>query len=487
MAIVSRLELDHPALGTAGGASLHTSIESLYAKIGDSMSSRWYSIADFDQAQTVELDHNFGASLSTLQVDMLVFSGGEWIKVLNESTPGKADFTLAEKAGEEKSVLEITNDTGGDNLVFAVSIVFSPIYLQDGDIQDLDISGATDGQLLAYNDTTKKVEPSNSFPIGGDIQDFTYGEESLAAATTIAPTKVVVRLTSGTQVDMIDSSGSKVLILVNDSGAEVLLSHLVGATPAFQVITGTGEDLKIADQSSISLLYDATDSKWRVYGGSGGGGTFKDVPSVPSVDAEDIVIGPSTVGGIDLIIGGLPVGKLTATTIDAKPSEVTSYVASEFYSAIISYNPGTDLFDIQYSSSSHVDAPTALANLPLPTIPLNYEVCRYVAEVATTSPGEQGQVLTLRDDDDLLRRINFDGTTQYSSLAAVAIPHSFSKHMATNQAGNTFAIGSFASNLNKIQIYDLTTGALLQDVNSTTTMVAGGQVRGMAFDSSVSR
>jgi hypothetical protein len=485
MAIVSRLELDHPALGTAGGASLHASIESLYSKIGDSMSSRWFSIADFDQAQTVELDHNFGASLSTLQVDMLVFSGGEWIKVLNESTPGRSDFTLAEKAGDEKAVIEITNDTGGDNLVFAVSIVFSPIYLQDGDIQDLDISGATDGQLLAYNATSKKVEPSSSLPTGGDIQDFVYGEESLAAGATIAPTKVVVRLTSGTQVDMIDTSGSKVLILVNDTGGEVLLSHLVGATPAFQVITGTGEDLKIADQSSISLLYDATDSKWRVYGGSGAGGTFKDVPFVPSVDAENIVIGPSTVGGIDLIIGGEAVGKLTPTVLDAKPSAVGTYVATEFYSAIISYNPGTDLFDIQYSADSYIDAATARLNFNLPVIPLNYEVCRYVAQVATTSPGTAGQVLTMRDDDDLLRRVSFDGTEEYSSFS-LSIPHSFSKHMAVNYAGNTFAISSTSGSSNKIQIYNLTTGALLQDVNSTTTM-SNPRQKGIAFDSSVSR
>ena len=170
MAVVSRLELNHPALGTAGGSSLHASIEALYEKIGDAVSSRWFSIADFDQAQTVDLDHNFLTDKENLQIDLMNFVGGKWVKLTAETSPAISDFTIIEKVGDEKAVLQITNDTGGDNLVFAVSVSFNPIYLSDGDVKDVDVAGAEDGQALVYNSGTKKFVPGASGDASFKIQ-----------------------------------------------------------------------------------------------------------------------------------------------------------------------------------------------------------------------------------------------------------------------------------------------------------------------------
>ena len=87
MAVVSRLELNHPTLGTAGGASLHASVEALYQKIGDAMDSRWFSLADFDQAETVDLQHNFNTDISGLRYDYYNFTGGEWVLITAATTP----------------------------------------------------------------------------------------------------------------------------------------------------------------------------------------------------------------------------------------------------------------------------------------------------------------------------------------------------------------------------------------------------------------
>ena len=271
MAVVSRLELNHPSLGAAGGASLHTSIESLYTKIGDALSSRWFALADFDQAETVDLDHNFSTDISNLRFDYFNFVGSEWVKVTASTTPAISDFSIIEKSGEEGTVLQITNDTGGNDLTFAVSIVFDPIYVADGDIKDIDVTGITDKQVISWDNATKKFVSTDDLQ-NKRLINLRYDQESLAAATTITPSKVVVRMTSGTQVDMIDPATSKVLVLVNAAGAAVTISNLTGATAANQIITGTGSSLVMNDETSLYLAYDETSTKWRIIGGSGSSG-----------------------------------------------------------------------------------------------------------------------------------------------------------------------------------------------------------------------
>jgi hypothetical protein len=64
------------------------------------------------------------------------------------------------------------------------------------------------------------------------------------------------------------------LTLANQSGSE--------ATAANKIITGTGADMIMANNSSVILQYDGAASRWRVIGGSGGatlsGGTTNEVP-----------------------------------------------------------------------------------------------------------------------------------------------------------------------------------------------------------------
>lgn len=176
MANVSRLELNHPALGTTGGAGLHASIEALYTKIGDNMQSRWYSITDFDQTETVDLQHNFEMDISLLRYDLWNYTGGEWVKVTSATTPNLSNFAIIEKVGFEDTVLQITNNTGGNDLTFAVSIVNDPIYLSEGDVEDVDITtvAPADGEALVWNSAGSKFKP-------GASGDASFKMQSLAA------------------------------------------------------------------------------------------------------------------------------------------------------------------------------------------------------------------------------------------------------------------------------------------------------------------
>ena len=73
----------------------------------------------------------------------------------------------------------------------------------------------------------------------------------------------------------------RILYVHNDSASALTLSNDSGSsTAANRILTGTGSDLAVAAGSSIVMQYDATESRWRVVGGSGGGGgatTFADL------------------------------------------------------------------------------------------------------------------------------------------------------------------------------------------------------------------
>jgi len=170
MGIVSKLKLDHPALGTAGGAGLHASVEALYTKIGDNMNSRWFAINDFDQAETFDLDHNFTTDILNLSYDIWIHNGTEWVQLDETTTPLRSAFTVIEKVGFESTILQITNNTGGDNLTAAVSVILKTITLKD-DVKDVDVTSIVDGQGLMYNSTTKKYERATKNYIGSGTLD----------------------------------------------------------------------------------------------------------------------------------------------------------------------------------------------------------------------------------------------------------------------------------------------------------------------------
>ena len=224
MAVVSRLQLNHPALGTAGGAGLHTSIEALYQKMGDAVDSRWFELADFDQTETVDLLHNFDTDIANLRWDFWNFTGGQWVKVTSATTPAIANFAVIAKVGFESTTLQITNNAGGNDLTFAVSIVNDPIYLSEGDVEDVDLITAApeDGQALVYDSTTSKFKPGAS------------GDSSFKVQSIATPNAVIkggyLQLANGKELATYDGAGSA----STDFGKDltVSLTTIFGSAPA---------------------------------------------------------------------------------------------------------------------------------------------------------------------------------------------------------------------------------------------------------------
>ena len=250
MATVSRLILNHPSLGTAGGAGLHASVEALYQKIGDAVDSRWYSLLDFDQTEMVELTHNFDVLIGNLRYDLWNFVGGSWIKVTATSTPNLSNFSIIPKVGFEDTVLQITNNTGGNDLTFAVSVVNDPIYLSEGDIKDIDISTAApeEGQSLVW--ATNKFIPGASGDASFKISGVTTPNATIKGGYLLVD--------NGKELATYDGAGA----LSTDYGKDltVSLTTIFGSAPA----NATAYYLYI-DLNTLAAPVTQTDTGRKVY------------------------------------------------------------------------------------------------------------------------------------------------------------------------------------------------------------------------------
>ncbi len=71
-------------------------------------------------------------------------------------------------------------------------------------------------------------------------------------------------------------SGVQIGVVVNGSGHDItIINEESSLTAANRILTGTGADLVVKSGASIWLAYDTGSSRWRVIGGSGGGGSAR--------------------------------------------------------------------------------------------------------------------------------------------------------------------------------------------------------------------
>jgi hypothetical protein len=98
--------------------------------------------------------------------------------------------------------------------------------------------------------------------------------QSLAVSSTITTTKSFVRLNSGSGTINGITAGlnGQHLVLSNLTGASVIVQNQSGsATAVDRVVTGTGGAVSLENGASLFLIYNSTDARWYVVGGSGSG------------------------------------------------------------------------------------------------------------------------------------------------------------------------------------------------------------------------
>lgn len=114
MTVVSRLQLNHPALGTAGGSGLHTSIEALYTKIGDNLATRILTAVNLNDTATATVEHNLKCPFADLRLELYLYdeTTTELTRITDFTSPALSSFTIAATSGFETTKIDITNNSG---------------------------------------------------------------------------------------------------------------------------------------------------------------------------------------------------------------------------------------------------------------------------------------------------------------------------------------------------------------------------------------
>lgn len=136
-----------------------------------------------------------------------------------------------------------------------------------------------------------------------------------ANATLTSPTTPFVRLTNAslTSIDTIASPvAGRVLTIENFTGNTITFNNDTGGTAANRIYTGTKAALSVADQASIIVKYDSTNSRWMVIGGSGSG-SGQSLATVFQLTGTDVPTW-STGDNATFLGGGTISGTFTADT-----------------------------------------------------------------------------------------------------------------------------------------------------------------------------
>lgn len=207
MTLIGKAKLDHPALGTAGGASLHSQIEGLFTKISDYLPSRWYAFTSVAGQTYSELEHNLQVPYADLRVTIYNVVGGVPTKVttvtsnaLNQA--GSSTLWLIQAVtGYEQTKVAIKPPLGGP-FTFYVFINHCPVD------DKLPLAGGTlTGSLTLAADPTTDLQAATKQYVDTVAQGLDP-KASCRVATTANITLSGLQLIDGISL----ASGDRVLV-----------------------------------------------------------------------------------------------------------------------------------------------------------------------------------------------------------------------------------------------------------------------------------
>jgi hypothetical protein len=169
MTVVSKLKLNHPPLGDEGGSALHTSVEAIYQKVGDSINSRFFVYENLADTASIDFDHNFITDFANLRIDLYAYND-----VTDEITliTDLSDWVIAEKVGNETTHVRVTNNTGSVQDI-GIIIMLDPIKL--GNLKNVDVPTPEDGQALVFDSATGKWKAGASGDASFKFQSLNAG------------------------------------------------------------------------------------------------------------------------------------------------------------------------------------------------------------------------------------------------------------------------------------------------------------------------
>lgn len=232
-----------PDLGSPAGAPLHAEVTNGISFLSNNLVGRWSGSQPITASGSFLFTHNFDLALTSLRVRL--FEAGVELSEAQVT----AGFTIVQTSID---AITITN-TGGVSRTIEV-YVFPLTKSRKADL-DADFSAMV--KLLSTQ---------------GHLDTSTGGAATLATVPTSY--KMVTSASLTGIAGIIAQTEHTLLLLTNETGASisVLNESASAVTASARILTGTGATLALANDASLLLAYDVSSSRWRIVGGSGGGG-----------------------------------------------------------------------------------------------------------------------------------------------------------------------------------------------------------------------
>lgn len=292
MTVISRLEVDHPALATAGGSALHTLINAIYLKVGDAIGGRFYTQNALANSSSVDFEHNYKCAFDQLRWTLYIrdTGSGELTRVDAASSPAISSFTIVATPSFLTTKIRVTNSSGSSRDIALVT-AHSPIMFDDVHDVDLTTSAPLTGETVAYDSSDKKWKPRGRLSrtlyvnaAGSGPGVYTTLALALAAASdgdrilvtgaltvtadVVVSTKVILEFLPGCALTA--SNGTNAVLDISASDVHVILPHVVmtKASP-IPFVRITGDDVRL-DHGFFDLNSAGTLAYAALYSGNRG-------------------------------------------------------------------------------------------------------------------------------------------------------------------------------------------------------------------------
>ncbi len=237
------------------------------------------------QAQTAGTS-DYGARIDAADTQTLWLSGNA------DNTTAAAGIAFG--ASRDTNLYRSAADTlkTDDSLVVGTNLSLSGSGTFTSGTGTVTLQGNTDVAATV----SLATKAGTTYTTAGSANNVAISTASLYILDTSGAAQTITGIAAGRdgqQLTLVNADASLVVTISNESAS---------STAANRITTGTGADITIPAGSSLSLVYDSTNSRWRTVGttATSGGGANQQLSNLSGTVAVNLALNPGTDNTLDL-------------------------------------------------------------------------------------------------------------------------------------------------------------------------------------------